>query len=195
MKLKIAKIVRIITVAPLMALLALCTLFLCVPTVFGGKLLPFVLSILFLTVLPLLAYPLQPVMPYFKNRGREGQRSLAMIFAVSGYILGCIANLFVGHAVQLWIVYLVYLLSGMSILVLNKVFHLRASAHACGVAGPAIMLAYFGVPWALVVGIIFYAAAFISSVVMKRHTWQQFIGGTLIPMAVLVILHLLFYVI
>lgn len=195
MKLKIAKLARIITVAPLMALVTLCTLFLCVPTVFGENVLSFALSIFFLTVLPLLAYPLQPVIPYFKDRGREGQRSLAMIFAVSGYILGCITNVFVGHTVQLWIVYLIYLFSGMIILVLNKVFHLRASAHACGVAGPAVMLAYFGVTWALAFGMIFYVAAFISSLVMKRHTWQQFVGGTVIPIAVLAVLHLLFYVI
>lgn len=195
MKLKIAKFARIITVAPLMALITLCTLFWRVPTVFGGKVLPFVLGIFFLTVLPLLAYPLQPVIPYFKERGREGQRNLAMIFAVSGYILGCITNIFVGHTVQLWIVYLIYLFSGMSILVLNKVFHLRASAHACGVAGPAVMLAYFGVLWALIFGIIFYVAAFISSLIMKRHTWQQFIGGTLVPIAALVILHIIFYTI
>ena len=41
-------------------------------------------GLLFLVVLPLLAYPLQKYIPHFKDSGRDGQRSLAMIFSAAG---------------------------------------------------------------------------------------------------------------
>ncbi len=185
---KFAKIIRILTVAPIMALITLCTLFICRSELFGGTHL-FILAVVFLTVLPLLAYPLQPIVPHFKDKGREGQRNLAMIFAVSGYILGCITNLFLSAPTSLWLIYLIYLISGLLILVTNKLFKLRASAHACGVAGPAALLAYLGVPAAILPGIALYLAALWASLKMKRHTLPQFIGGAIIPMCVLVFLH------
>ena len=185
---KFAKIIRVLTVAPIMALMTLCTLFIFRPTLFGGAL-NFILAIVFLTVLPLLAYPLQPVVPHFKDKGREGQRNLAMIFAVSGYILGCLTNLFLKAPSSLWLIYLIYLISGILILIINKLFKLRASAHACGVAGPAALLAYLGVPAAIFPGIVLYLAALWASLKMKRHTLPQFIGGAIIPLCVLVFLH------
>ena len=128
-----AKTVRILTLAPIMALATLVTIYISDPTLFGEPFL-FILAIVFLCVLPLLAYPCQPITPYFKHKGREGQRTLAMIFAVSGYVLGCITNLFLNAPVMLWFVYLIYLISGITIVIFNKAFNLRASAHACGVA-------------------------------------------------------------
>ena len=153
------------------------------------------LSIFFLCVLPILAYPLQKYIPYFKDKGREGQRNLAMIFAMLGYVLGVTANLFLNATETLWLIYVEYLLSGLLIVIFNKVFKLRASAHACGVAGPTVMLAYLGVYFTAIPGMLLYVASFISSIIMKRHTWQQFVGGTFIPMAVLAFLVIVFKVI
>lgn len=188
---KITKLIRIITLAPVMALATLVTLFIKDASLFGGVH-NFVLAVTFLGVLPLLAYPLQPIIPHFKDKGREGQRTLAMIFAVCGYILGCIMGLIVSATPTLWFIYLEYLISGALIMVFNKVLGLRASAHACGVIGPAVMLAYFGVPWALIPGIALYALAFWASVKMERHTASQFIGGAIIPVAVLIVLAFIF---
>jgi hypothetical protein len=192
MKLKIAKVIRILTLAQLIAVATLCVLFAYDRSFFSNEPALLVVGIIFLGVLPLLAYPLQPVIPGFRGKGREGQRSLAMIFAVLGYVLGCITNVFMHGTPQLWIIYLEYLLSGVAILVFNKVFKLRASAHACGIAGPAVMLASFGVLPALAVGAVAYAAALWASLVMKRHTLPQFIGGALIPIILLVPLHIIF---
>ena len=89
---KVSKIIRIFTVAPIMALVMLLIIQLSKPGLFGNKA-NLLLSILFLTVFPLLAYPLQPFIKKFKDKGREGQRTLAMIFAVSGYILGLLSAL------------------------------------------------------------------------------------------------------
>lgn len=192
-KWKIAKLFRILTLAQLLAFATICTMFAYDASWFGNSGLLFALAVVFLTVLPLSAYPLQPIIPGFRGKGREGQRSLAMLFAVGGYILGCITNLFLDAPAVLWLVYLDYLLSGMIILVLNKVFHLRASAHACGVAGPAVMLAYLGIAPALAVGVVLYALSLWGSLVMKRHTLPQFLGGSVVPVAVLVILHFVLF--
>lgn len=191
MKLKIAKIIRILTLAQLMAVVTLCVLYVHDPALLGGPL-SLALGIIFLGVLPLLAYPLQPIVPKFKDKGREGQRSLAMLFAVAGYVLGCVANALMDGTPALWIIYLEYLLSGVLILVFNKVLHLRASAHACGVAGPAVMLASFGVYPALAVGAVLYAGALWASLVMKRHTFLQFLGGSAIPILLLIPLQIIF---
>ncbi len=188
MKQKITKIIRVLTVAPLMAFFTLFTLFLCSRYSFGNSVMLFLLSVFFLTVLPLLAYPLQPVIPGFRKKGREGQRNLAMLFANGGYILGCITNLFMDAPTVLWIIYLEYLFSGMLILIFNKVFKLRASAHACGVIGPGVMLFSFGIYPALAVSVALWGAALWASLCMKRHTVPQFIGGSLIPIAVLAVL-------
>jgi len=174
-----------------MALATLVTLYVSDPNMFGKTYL-FVLAIVFLCVLPLLAYPLQPIIPHFKDKGREGQRNLAMVFAVSGYVLGCITNLFLSAPVMLWFVYLIYLLSGVLIVVINKLFKLRVSAHACGIAGPTALLVYFGIPFAVIPGVILYFSALWASIRMKRHTWQQFVSGAFVPLAMLVVLHFVF---
>lgn len=191
---KIAKIIRVLTVAPVMATVTLCALYFVNSQIFG-EWYHFAISIFFLGILPLLAYPLQPYIPKFKYKGREGQRTLAMLFAVGGYILGCLTNLFFEAEVSLWIIYLDYLISGLFILLFNKIFHLRASAHACGVAGPVALAMYLGIPAAIIPGVALYFGALWASLKMKRHTWQQFIGGAAISLCVLCGLHLIFYVI
>ena len=173
-----------------MALATLITLCIHDAEIFGGAY-NFIIAILFLFILPVCAYPLQPFIPHFKDKGREGQRNLAMIFAVGGYVAGCITNLFLNAPVYLWMVYLDYLISGALIVIINKVFHLRASAHACGIVGPGALLCYLGVPVALIPTAILYFAAMWASIRMKRHTLWQFLGGAVIPLAVLIFLHLI----
>lgn len=180
---KLAKIIRVVTVAPIMALFMLLILYFTEPALFGS-LLNFILSILFLTVFPLLAYPLQPFIPKYKDKGREGQRTLAMLFAVAGYVGGCLSALLMHAPKSVWIVYSCYLLSGVLITAFNKLLHLRASGHACGAAGPFAILIYFG-KIAGYLGVPILAAVFWASLKMKRHTGGQLAGGTLIPIAAL----------
>ena len=78
--------VRIFTAAPILASGLLIVLGLQRPEIFSGPA-QWLLSLLFLGVLPLLGYPLQPYLPYFKAAGRPGQRTLAMLFAALGYRL------------------------------------------------------------------------------------------------------------
>lgn len=190
MKSKITKTIRILTIAPVMALATLITLFVCDAEIFGEAY-NFIIAVFFLFILPVFAYPLQPFIPKFKDKGREGQRNLAMIFAVVGYVAGCVTNLFLNAPVYLWLIYLDYLISGALVVIINKVFHLRASAHACGIVGPGALLCYMGVPMALIPTAILYFAAMWASIQMKRHTLWQFLGGAVIPLAVLGLLHLI----
>lgn len=177
---KTAKVFRVLTVAPLAALAMLLLVLWREPAVFGGPL-PLVMAVLWLTVLPLLAYPLQPLFPRFRAKGREGQRTLAMIFAVAGYVGGCVTA-FVGHASdKLKVLFLTYLFSGILVVAFNRLLPVRASGHACGMAGPGALLLYFHNPagWAMLA---LLAAVWWSSLVTRRHTVPQLAAGTILPL-------------
>lgn len=71
----VAKIIRIITVPPVMVLLLLTLLFTVRSDIFSGTG-PFALSIVFLAGIPILAYPLSILIPSVREKGRDGQRKL-----------------------------------------------------------------------------------------------------------------------
>lgn len=179
MKLKISKFIRIITTAPICALALITSLLFARPDIMNYK--NYFVSIITLVILPLLAYPLAPLLPRFKKKGRDGERTLAMIMAVAGYIVGIIYSIIAKIPVKLLEVYLTYLFSGIILFAINKLFKLKASGHACGIAGPSIIAAvYLGAP-AIVIGILVYLLSLWASLVTKRHTVYQFLGGAVIP--------------
>jgi hypothetical protein len=175
----LAKFIRVITVPPVMALMLLIVLYITKAEYFGTTL-NLVLAIVFLVVLPVLAYPLQPIIPGFRGKGREGQRNLALWMASLGYICGIMTALFLPVSKYLLIIYLTYLFSGVSLVLLNKVFKVRASGHACGVAGPIFSLIYFLGPWVLF-SILILAAVFWASLLMDRHDKSELLIGTTVP--------------
>ena len=183
---KMCKVIRVLTVAPLLAFAALTILYFAKPEVFAtGEntgLANYLFGVLFLTVFPLLAYPLQPIVPGFRGKGREGQRNLAILMAVAGYVGATIYAFAAGTPAGFRVVALSYLFSGVLILVFNKVFHIRASGHACGVAGPVAYLLYFLGPVALG-GVLLMAVVFWASLAMRRHTLPQLLTGALISVA------------
>ncbi len=74
----------------------------------------------------------------------------------------------------------------------NKGCKLKISGHACGIAGPVALLFYFGLYVQAVVGILLTVPVYISSLKTKRHTLPQLIGGSLVPIAAILILKLIF---
>ncbi len=188
---KIYKAVRIITLAPLLAAFSIILI-----RIFCADVFPtawhFAYMLLFLGILPLLAYPLQPVMPHFKDKGRDGQRTLAMLFAVAGYIFCAIACIFTKATAGMWLISLEYLFSGLLILIFNKVFHVKISAHGCGSAGPVFLLLCFGLYIPSAVMALLTILAYISSVKMGRHTVWQLIGGSLVSCLLLLFLSFAF---
>ena len=141
------------------------------------------------------ARTLQKFIPHFKNKGRDGQRSLAMSFSAVGYLLGTPTAFLTGAPAELKILYLEYLLCGIAMLVLNKVFKRKASGHACGIVGPVLMMLYFRMFIPAVAGMFLILPVYVSSLKTKRHTGPQLLGGSLIPMAALGVIHLVYLLI
>ncbi|MGN1319531.1 MAG: hypothetical protein ACI4U6_00290 [Acutalibacteraceae bacterium] len=183
--------IRKITTPPILATAFLLVLYFIQPYVFRSVW-QLICGILFLGVLPILGYPLQKYIPYFKDKGREGQRILAMIFSVAGYLLGIITVAFAKASAELYVIYLEYLLSGIVILLLNKIFHFKASGHACGILGPVALLCYFGLYIEALCGLLITVLVYFSSLKTKRHTLPQLIGGSIVPIVVIAVLKLIF---
>jgi len=186
---KVYKIIRVATVPPIMA----SALFIILGAYRTLGLVDTLLGIFFLGILPILSYPLQPFIPHYKDKGREGQRNLAIIFSVAGYILGCVLALIFNAPLNTVVfIYLDYLISGVLIAIFNKLFHLKASGHACGIVGPVAMLIYWGLYIPAAVGAVLTIFVFISSIKMKRHTFLQLLGGSAITVSALLFLSLFF---
>ena len=181
--LKIAHVIRIVSVPPVMVGILLVLLFTLRGEVFSSTA-DMVVSMLGLTVLPLLAYPASYLIPAIREKdkashGREGQRSLAMYFSTVGYVSVFVYGLIAHAGVGLMHIYTGYLLSVIIILVSNKVFHVRVSGHACSVSGPLVYSGYFLGIWGIVVGVVCWGLILWASLVMKRHTFKEFLLGTL----------------
>ncbi len=178
------KIIRRITVPPVFAAMLLLIVYMTHPDYIGsvGHLIG---ALCFLTVMPTLAYPLQKHIPKYRDRGREGQRSLAMLFSFVGYLLGTTAAFVFAAPAEMKLLYLQYLLCGIGMLVLNKIFGIKASGHACGIVGPVIMLLYFGLYLPAIIGALLVLPVYISSIRTGQHTMPQLFGGSTIPAFVL----------
>jgi hypothetical protein len=178
-----AKAIRIATLAPILAGAMLIDLQIVQPEVFPhwGY---FVYTFFFLAVLPVLAYPVQKVLPRFSEKGREGQRHLAMIFAFCGYVLDVVVNRIADAPNGLLYIGLLYLISGALVLASNQLLHLRASGHAAGVTAAALVLITLKETCGVFIGISILILVYLSSIRIKRHTFAQLLGGTLIPIAV-----------
>lgn len=182
---KSLKVIRVLTIAPIVSLITLIILYMGNPLIFGGiKNLLF--ATLFLTVLPISAYPLQPILPGFKNGGRTSQRNLAIIMAVLGYVASIAYAAIAKVPNELWIVFLSYFFSGLGILLFNKILKIRASGHASGITGLVTLPFYFFGSIALL-GLIPLTIVYWSSIKTKRHTFMQLIWGSVISILALVI--------
>lgn len=174
---RLFKIIRVITVAPIAALITVILLF-CFKNGFFVNSVHFAAAILSLTVLPLSAYPVSLLKP--KSERRKFQRSLAIVFAVTGYIIGTLYSFLSKCSGGEKVLYLTYLLSGVVIALSSFVLKRKSSGHACGISGPVTLLTYYLSPiYAL--GYLLLIPVFIASVKMKRHTPAQFISGSIIP--------------
>lgn len=179
-KYRFAKVIRILTVAPLMALIAFLLMWFINPNSFRD-LYGLFTAIIFIVVFPLLAYPLQLILPSFKKEGRKGQRKLAIIMSVLGYIFGIILSFAFKMSDGTKIIFICYVVAGTLIFLFSKITPIKASGHACGVAGPVVYLCYF-IGWYALFGLLLLGLVYVSSLYMKRHTIWELISGSLIPL-------------
>lgn len=183
----LAKAIRILTVAPLIALIAF-TIMLSLGGVFNNTW-EYFHTLLFITILPLCAYPLQKILPPFNRKGRKGQRTLAMIMSIMGYLLGVAYSQAAGASPILKTIFITYALSGVSLFIINKLLRFKASGHACGAAGPLGVLIYFmgaslAGAIALICGIAILSATLWATLKTHAHTATQFIIGAIIPIII-----------
>jgi len=140
------------------------------------------LSILFLMLIPILAYPLSSVVQKYKAKGRDGQRYLAFLLSLIGYTSAIIYGLISHVSKGLMLIYMTYFFSIVILTVFNKVIHLRASGHACSIAGPLIALIYF-IGWKSILPcVVLFAFIIWSSLSLKRHTLKEMVTGSLSAM-------------
>ncbi|MGX8704158.1 MAG: hypothetical protein ACSW8H_06895 [bacterium] len=173
-----ARVIRILSIPPVMATGLVILLALKAETFRSPA--EIALTILFLAIFPVLAYPLSAIIPSVRAKGREGQRNLAFITTAVGYLLGMIYGIFISRNPSLIMLYGIYLLSVILLLIANKLLRLRASGHGCSVTGPLFFLGYFLGPIGLALGSALFAFILWASVVAKRHTVREFISGACI---------------
>lgn len=178
-KLFLAYVIRIISIPPVMVCLLVLVLALFADGFFNNEI-DIAAMLICLALIPLAAYPLSWMIPCVRKKGREGQRNLAFVLSLSGYVLGWLyAKLFSTNRHQIF-VYTIYLLSVLLLLLWNKVFHLRASGHGCSVTGPVVLSGYYLGLAGIIIGAVCYLSIFWASVTAKRHKWDEFLGGSVL---------------
>jgi hypothetical protein len=171
-----AEVVRVLTVPPLTAFLLLFTLFFTRNEIFTGAEQLF-LSVLFLSVMPIMAYPLSALIPEYKSLGREGQRRLAFILNFTGFSAAAIYGLISGASRNLLLIYLTYFLSVLILVIFNRYLSIRASGHACGITGPLILLVHFMGGGCILLCAALFVLIVWASLVLKSHTPDELTTG------------------
>ena len=174
----IAKTVRVVTIPPLLVSFLFVILYFGRPDFFRG-IFDLIAGITFLAIIPTLAYPLQPIIPGFKDKGRKGQRTLAFITSGIGYIGGILYAVISGVSNELLLIFASYFVSVIVLTVFNILLKRKASGHSCGVVGPLIFTVYF-LGWGWLIPCVLLAGAVAwSSVALKRHTPNDLLLGGL----------------
>ena len=187
-----AKMVRGFTVPPAVVS-ALLVLLWCLRTDVIGNAVDLWLSLLFLALVPVLAYPLQRVIPSLRAEGQRGARKLAFALSLCGYTAALTVSLLRGAVPNLAYIDAVYLCSVVVLTVINLFTPWHASGHACSIVGPVALLGcFFGLP-AILGGALFVALSFWSSVYLKRHTVREYLLGALSPIVSGVLMYLIFW--
>ncbi|MEA4964521.1 MAG: hypothetical protein VB055_01695 [Oscillospiraceae bacterium] len=184
MKEKLAKIIRVVTVAPIAAFAVLTLLLRNAPGIYAAPF-HYWYALGCLSFFPLLAYPVS----WIAKTGRKKQRMLAVYFSLVGYaaLLGlCIAAKVTSPELSL---YITYIGSVVVIAATSRFPKLLASGHACGVAGPAVALCLM-LGWGYWPALLVLPLVYWSSLVLRRHTWSQLLLGTATPVLFLCCFHL-----
>jgi hypothetical protein len=160
-----AKIIRIITVPPVIAAAVIISLFA------GGRI------GLREAVTVIAAVVLFPLLPYLFFRERDRQRRSGFIFSGIGYTAAVILAFAMKFSPAAKFFVVTYLLSVIILVATHKYLGIRSSAHACGTVGPLVITAYFFGPAAIIPVVLIAAASVVSSLVLERHTLAELMVG------------------
>lgn len=178
LKNSLAKFIRVLTVPPLLAAALIITLRLSPAGVIGSNSVA-LLSLLFLAVVPILAYPIAAAVKPLREKGREGQRNTAFVMSLLGYTGAGVYGALSGLDSRVLFIYGTYFFSVLLLLLCNKLLKRRASGHACSVVGPMLLIIYFVGGWSVPICLAAYGASFWASLALKRHTLREYLLGTL----------------
>ena len=176
-----AKVMRIITVPPLLALLLITYLYFGAEGYFNSPI-EALIVILCIVVCPIIAYPICFIVPALRRGGREKERSMAFITTTIGYFFLLPTILFAGITTSLSVIFL---------LIFNKL-GLRASGHACGVFGPLLVFIYAGGSYMIAPVIILSAMTIWSSLILGRHSLKELLFGALCSTVAFIVSFLIF---
>lgn len=178
MKNNFAKIIRIISVPPIMVTFLLVILNTARPDIFRNNV-EVLISIVLLGIVPVLAYPFQFLSSSLEDKGRIMQRKLAFIFSLIGYATALLWAILVHTSKELLMICSTYFISVVILIFFNKVLKKRASGHACSITGPLVFLIYL-VDWKLIFPCVIIATLiFWSSLYLQRHTKTDLFYGVL----------------
>ncbi len=173
----LAKAIRVLTIPPVMVASLLTILY------FGADVFPSVgdywLTMVFLAILPVLAYPVQKLVPRLNAGGRRMQRNLAFVFSFFGYLGAVFVSVLRDAMPNLLYISLVYLLSVVILTLINCLTPWHASGHGCSLMGPILLTCLFVGWYAVPAGLLLYAASLWASLYMKRHTLKEFLLGAM----------------
>lgn len=172
----LAKGIRVLTVPPLLITGMLIILTVSLDNFFDSMT-QMVLAIVLLGLVPILAYPLQKLLPE-GGEVREEQRNIAFVLTFSGYLTALFFSIAGDCGRELQFIIVSYFISMALLVILNKALHIRASGHACSVTGTLYFLSFFLGARAVVPCLIVAAAVVWSSLRLKRHTIQEIFWGT-----------------
>lgn len=170
-----AQITRILTVPPCMVLALILTLQFTAGNFFETPQ-NLAVAIAGFVVLPILAYPLQKLVPKWRSGGREKQRKLAFVSSLIGYFLAFLYR-FTLTTGRLRVFFGVYFYTVVLLTVCNKVLHIRASGHGASAISPAVLSGLYGgiLPCAIF-SVVFLISAW-ASVYLKRHKISDIVCG------------------
>ncbi|MEG1559692.1 MAG: hypothetical protein RRY79_04020 [Clostridia bacterium] len=191
MKKKLGKILSVITVAPVMAMIAVTLVYIFRPQLFDNNI-GFLFVIIFcLGIVPLLAYPVARIIPKINAKGREGERNLAFLFTLIGYLFGIIYEIcfLPPHAVA--VILTSYFITALLLTFVNKVVKVKASGHACGMAGPIVLMVWF-LGWPFIALFALLPIVYWARMAMDRHTVLELAAGTAVGIVAPIISLLIF---
>lgn len=183
---RIAKVIRVLSVPPIMVSVFILILASNKKYIFT-HVSQIIIMILLLGIIPALAYVLSDMIPAIKIKGREWQRKLAFITTLIGYTVSLLWAVITGVNNDLMLICLMYFTSVLLLTICNKGLHFRASGHASSFTGPLILTIYF-MGWKVIIPALFITILIVwSSVCLKRHTLKELAGGMIVSVFAFII--------
>ena len=178
MKGKAEKIMRILTLPPLVAILTAGLLW----AGAGMSRAEFVAAVLLLGLVPLLAYPLWELFPNGEDR-RSGQRTYALYCSTVGYAVGFAWSIAAPHSLEVRVLFSSYIISVVILTLCSKLLRFKISGHACSSTAPLVLTVWRLGLIVAPLGLLILFAVYYSSLRLGRHSLGQLLAGSSVSLA------------